>query len=260
MAQSGHRHPVGGDAQRPGVGLHDALRLAGGARGEQDVGRVVGGDGRRSFGDGGPVGVGRGRVEVVPGDGPLGDGVAGPRAGDHDRGRQVGEVDARGGERGDVVDPEEVGDGHQGPGAAAADDVDGLGALEPGVDRDERGARFPQAEGGDDPAHAVGRPDRHPVAGLDARRDQPGAEGPGRVLQLGEAQRHVAVDDGGGVGVALGRRGQQAGDRRGVERVGCSGGRGRHAAFVSSTFISRARLPPMILRTDSSGRPCSSFR
>ena len=31
--------------QRAGVGLHDALRRAGGARGEEDVGGVVGADG-----------------------------------------------------------------------------------------------------------------------------------------------------------------------------------------------------------------------
>ena len=40
-----HRHPVGGDEQGAGVGLHHALGRAGGAGGEEDVGRVVGADG-----------------------------------------------------------------------------------------------------------------------------------------------------------------------------------------------------------------------
>ncbi len=43
--ETGHRHPVGGDQQRPAVGLDDALGHPGRAGGEQDVGRVVGLDG-----------------------------------------------------------------------------------------------------------------------------------------------------------------------------------------------------------------------
>ena len=85
--------------------------------------------------------VGHPGQEVVPSNGALGRGAVG-----HDDRLQRRELDARRPEHGDVVGAEEVGDGDQGAGAAATQDVGRLDALEPGVHRDEDGAGLEQAE------------------------------------------------------------------------------------------------------------------
>ena len=98
-------------------------------------------------------------------------------------------------EHGHVVGAEEVGHRHQDPGPAPQQDVGGLGALEPGVDRDEHGAGLEEAQRGNDPLGAVERPDGHPVTRLDARGDQGGAEPAGLVDELGVGQPGRPVDD-----------------------------------------------------------------
>ena len=80
------------------------------------------------------------------------------------------------GEQRRVVGVEEPAHGEERPGAAAGEDVRGLGALEPGVHRHEHAARRRDAERGDDPLERVRRPHRDPVAALDAR----GERAPGR--------------------------------------------------------------------------------
>ena len=85
-------------------------------------------------------------------------------------------------------------------GAAAGEDVRRLGALEAGVHRDEHAARRRHAERGDDPLERVRRPDRDPVAGLDARRERArGAASATIAAQRGEVDPPAAVDHGFGV-------------------------------------------------------------
>ena len=169
--------------------------------------------------------------------------IPGPR-----RGLQVRQVGAGRLEHGDVVGVEEVRDGHEGPGPAAREDVGGLGALEPGVDRHEDGARLEEAEHGDDPLASCWAPRSPP--GRRARRPTP----PGRrrtcgpLEQLGLGEPDVAVDDG--------HRSPLLGGGREHRRDAVTAAADRVIAPPRpSTFISRARLPPMILRTISSGAP-----
>ena len=68
-----------------------------------------------------------------------------------------------------VVHAEEIADGAEQAGLALLEHVGGLGGLEARVQRDEHGAGGLQAEGRDDPARAVRRPDPDAVAALDAR-------------------------------------------------------------------------------------------
>ena len=156
-------------------------------------------------------------------------------------------------EQRDVVGAEEVGDRDEHPGAAASEDVGRLGPLEPRVDRDEHGAGLEQAEQRrrstrrcSAPRWRRGRPVRCPT------RRAPAPKRRASVEQLG-------------VGESSGRRRRPRGGRRSARpwRRSAPGCVGRSRAGVTagrrpSTFISRARLPPMILRTVSSGRPSSS--
>ena len=112
-----------------------------------------------------------------------------------------------------------------------------------------------QAERGHDPLGAVERPDGHPVARLDARGDQGGAEPAGPLDQLGVGEPACPPSTtAGSVTEPLGGGGDHRGDAG--PPAGASGA--HHRTTASSTFIRRARLPPMIFRTVSSGRPSSS--
>ena len=77
-----------------------------------------------------------------------------------------------------VVGAEEALHGEEHPGPGLAQDVGGLGPLEPGVQRHEHGAGAHRAQGGDHPLGAVRRPDGHPVATVDpVGHDGPGGRG-----------------------------------------------------------------------------------
>ena len=166
-AQVGPVAPVEVRAQRLAVRHHDALRAPGRARREHDVARIVGADRRDPRVE---IGVGHRAAavdEVVPADRR-----AVGLAGEQDRVLERGQVDAGAREQRRVVGVEEPAHGEQRAGAAALEDVRRLGAAEPGVDRHERRAGGRDAERGDDPLERVRRPDRDPVAALDARREQ----------------------------------------------------------------------------------------
>ncbi len=135
--EPGHRHPVGGDAQRAAVGHHDALGQPGRARGEEDVGRVVRARVRRCAGRPRRAESGRRPGQKLR---------PGHRTG---RWRRPGptttvverrQLDARALEHGHVVVPEEVGDGDHCAGSAPLQQLGRLGTLEPRVDRDEHPA------------------------------------------------------------------------------------------------------------------------
>ena len=117
-------------------------------------------------------------------------------------------------QRGQPVGAQEPARDEEDPGAAAADDVQGLGAGEPGADRHQGGARAERAERGEHPVAGVGRPDRDPVAGGHARGDERPADGGRPVVQLAVAEPGAA---------GLGQRGRVAEPPR---RAGQGGGNG----------------------------------
>ena len=246
--QPGHVHPVGGDTQRPAVGHDDTLRQPGRPRGEEDVRGVVGPQPLAPPVDLGTPLIGGSPEERGPGLGPVG----WPPARHHDR-LEVRELDVTGAQQGDVVGVEEVRDGDQHPGTAPGQDVRRLAALEAGVDGDQDGAGLEQAQRGHDPFGTVEGPDRHAVAGLDAGGHQGGAERPGRLEELGIAEAGRAILHGRALPEPAGGRREERRDgrRRAIPAPG-------HRAATSETFIRCARLPPMILRMDSSSRPSSS--
>ena len=248
-AQTGHGHPVRGHPERAGVGLHHALGDSGGARREQDVRAVIGAQGGGAPVDLRLAGLGGAAQERRPRLGARG----GRTIGHHDGG-EVREVRRVVRQQGHVVGAEEIGDRHQGPRPAPRQDGGGLGAFEARVHRHDRGPRLEQAEEGHDPLDAVGGPDRHAVAGLDAGRDQGGAEPAALPGQLGVGEAVVPVRDRQPVAEAVDRGREHR--RDGVAPPVAAGRHPRRTA--SSTFMRRARLAPMILRTDSSGSPSSS--
>ena len=169
-----HLGPGGEGPQGLPVGGHRPLGVAGGTRGEDQVGEVAAGD------RGGPPGghIGRARValleEHVPGHHGIalgrrrpGHGLVGPQ--DHHP-LEVGHP-LPGGyglvQHAGVVGPEEALDGEEEPGTRLAQDVCGLGPLEAGVQRHQHGAGADRAKGGDHPFSAVRGPDGHPVSPLD---------------------------------------------------------------------------------------------
>ena len=169
------------------VGGHRALGLARGARGEDDVGEVVGTDGV------GPLVRRRVRptARQIVGQ-PTMPAGASPRN-DDDLLERRGSGPAR--EERDVVVAEEAVDAEEDPSPAPAEDVRGLVTLEPGVERHEHGAGRQQAEGGDDPLLDVGCPDGDPIPRLDARRHGRTGRHLHGLAQLGKGQPHVAVDE-----------------------------------------------------------------
>src|SRR5665213_2110969 len=158
-------------------------------------------------------------------------------------------------QQGHIVGVEEVSDRHQDPGPTPPKDVSGLGPLEPRVHRYERGAGLEQSQGGHDPLGAVEGPDCNAVARLDARGDESGPELSGAVNEFPVVEPLPVLDDRGPVTEPLCGRGDHP--RYGDPLAGASGV--GHLATVSSMFIRRARLPPMIFRTVSSGSPSSSL-
>ena len=111
---------------------------------------------------------------------------------------------------------------------AAARHLQGIGELGQPVGRVDVDQHQPLARGGelgDQPFHAVGRPDAHAVALGQAQPGQAGAEGIdlGQELAPGPAHALFAEHHRGTVGVAIGRVGEQAVDGRvGQRNVGPS--------------------------------------
>ena len=208
-AQARHGDPVGGHDQGAAVRHDDALGDTGRPRREEDVGGIV----RAEGGAAAPY-VGhrfrRGPRQEVP---PRHGAAARTAMGGHDR-LERREGDARVLEHGHVVGAQEVGDGDEHPGPRPGQDVGRLGALEASVHRHEHRAGVEDAEHGDHPLGAVGTPDRHAVAGLDAGRHQGGAEAAGRLDQLGVGEARLPVEHGHPVGEALLRAGEHGRDGR----------------------------------------------
>ncbi len=213
--------PVPVAAHDLAVVQHHALRRARGARRGHDLAEVV-----RPYGErpllGGVVGdplpggehagrtqhagtahpLGGDRVEQLgkPGEGPPGPGLGvlavlpppGLPGRPGGRGEEVGE-------RGSAV---EIVAHDQHAGARPAQHLGGLDALVAGGQRHDHRAGVPDAVRADRPVHVVGPPDGHPVAKLDAERDQPLGDHGRTGAQLGERQPHVTVDDHREAGVA----------------------------------------------------------
>ena len=182
LVQADDLGPGGKGPQGLTVGGHRPLGVAGGPRGEDEVGEVAGGD------RGGPTGghVGGAQASLTQEDLPLDDRVAlggrPPRravtGAQHDHPLEVGHLGAgshRLVEQPRVVVAEEPLHGEEHPRPRLGQDVRRLRSLEPGVEGHQEGARPHRPEGGDDPLGAVGRPDRHPVAAV----DPVGHDGPG---------------------------------------------------------------------------------
>ncbi|RPK61814.1 hypothetical protein EES44_18375 [Streptomyces sp. ADI96-15] len=191
--------PLGGGPQQRrhlGVFDDDALGGAGGARGVDDVGRVLGAQGGAAFvlGErtgvaGGDGGTGLGVVERDPGQAGRGDGV---------RGR--------------------AGGGDQEGGGGVGEEGIGPGGRVPGIDREVRGARLHDREQrGDQRGGAL---QRHRDPGLRARAagDEVTREAVRVGVQLGVGEDGRAVADGRRVGVGGGPDGEEVGQGRAGRR------------------------------------------
>ena len=145
---------------------HGALGLAGRSRGEDDVGGVV-------RGHGGPAACHLPPVRVGGPGGELGERRA-PRprrsVQHHDllEGLEPGHV----GQQRHQVGAEQVGHGEEQAGPRGAQHVAGLLAAVSGVERHQHGTDGVDGEAGDHPCGAVGGPQGHAVAALDAARHE----------------------------------------------------------------------------------------
>ncbi len=162
------------------MGGHRSLRVPGRARGEDEVGHVSRGD--RGGAPGSHVGRADARLseEVLPVDRRLAaarTGTSRParrcalgRPQDHHP-LEIGQPAAVGHrllEQLRIVGPEKALDGEEQPGPRSAQDVGSLRTPVPGVERHQQGPGGHGPECGLDPLGAVGCPDGHPVAPLDA--------------------------------------------------------------------------------------------
>src|SRR5690606_7956586 len=93
----------------------------------------------------------------------------------------------------DVGRVEETLDRQQYARAALAEDVGRLLALEPGVERYDHAADRLEPDEPGDPLVDVGRPDGHPVAGLDPEGEERPAGGTTGLGEVPERQAGVAV-------------------------------------------------------------------
>ena len=189
--------PGAGHADGLSVGRHRALAAAGGAGREEDVGDVTGGDG---LGD--QVDLGRRHRPAVE----VG------QVAQLDDGQDRGEIAGRA-EVGDLGAAEEPVLHHDDAGAGAVDDVGDLVAGVAGVHRHQGAAGVRRGEGGDHPADAVGCPDAHAVAGLQAERDVASRGTPHPAQQLEERDHLVTLDVGRVVAEAVRRVAERGWDR-----------------------------------------------
>ena len=214
LTQAHDRGPGPEGSQRLAVGGHHPLGAARGARGEDEVAHVLRPHGERPRRRlGGVDGPGPG-AELPPPD--CGPGAAVP-ARQQDGLGQIAQVLA--GEHVRVVDAEEAAHGEEQARPRGPQDVGGLPPLEPGVEGHQHRPGPEGPEGGHRPLPGVGRPERHPVTGPDAR----GHEGPGDPRRLrrqsGEGPADVAVDERLGVAEPVGHLGHE-GRHRAPAQVG----------------------------------------
>ena len=125
---------------------------------------------------------------------------------------------------GRMVDAEKLTRHHDRRHLSSFDHIDGLGRRVAGVERDQHPARVLHAQCGDWPVMAVRRPDGHPVAGLEARRDKRCGELADTLEQLRVCQLDactpfapLTVDD-----RLLRRPGLRRADQRRGRRLGAS--------------------------------------
>ena len=213
---------------------HHALGPAGAA------GRIQ--DGRHVGVDDAVARCGRRSAQFVPahhaGAGQLGQGV--DLAGEHHVAQVVaaGERVAQGGEA--------LGRGHQHAHVAVLQDVADLFGLEDRVDRHEHAARRAGTEEGGDGVRALVEVDRDALAVLEAQRQQAGSEAAEFGVELGVALGGARERQRRGVGIALGRSGDQVVEQGGVVHGGRMSRRraGPHAADRSGAISGRRLTPP----------------
>ena len=185
-----------GEAQHAGVGLGGRRRVGAGAQ----VGVAVSGQGMSVAGGGGRLWrrqPGRRSVRRVDGDH-----AAQPRQG---LGRHVVQ-DAL------EVDALEARPEDQPVGLAAPQDVGHFQRAETSVDRQRQRAQPRAGQEGFDPGGAVGQPDGHALARLQAQAREPGGQRDGARAQLGGADGAVRVDQQGARGIGGGQRIQVSGE------------------------------------------------
>ncbi len=102
------------------------------------------------------------------------------------------------------VDAEELAHADQQRCLGSAEDVGGLARGVAGVQGYHDGARVVGGKARDHPVPRVRRPDRHPVARVDAKVDHRRGNPPDLGLQLGERQLAVVGDECGAVGEFVG--------------------------------------------------------
>ncbi|MNQ55716.1 hypothetical protein D3C85_698160 [compost metagenome] len=161
------------------VGAHDALGLAGGAGREQQIGQIPRPDRQR------PLAGSHATDHRAPGKkaGPVQvPGLLWLRRAEQRHMLQAGRAQGR--QLGLVINTQELALEQQHPGLATQQNIRGLGAFHAGVDRHQHGPCAMHAQGGNDPVTAVRRPDRHPLARLDAQRHQAAADRQGHGRQV----------------------------------------------------------------------------
>ncbi|MNF86991.1 hypothetical protein D3C84_694450 [compost metagenome] len=186
------------------VGAEHTLGIAGGARSEDQVAQAV------------AIQRGAALLQLLLVDFTGADqeafpiGSAGPRLLQHHALLQLRQIMPL--EQRRVVAAEELADAEQQARAAAAQDIGGLGALQTGAQRHQHHTSHQAAEGGDYPALTVGRPYRHPLAGLQTEGQQGTSGFTGALLQLGIGQLQAVVVDGDTFAIAAHGLGQGCGD------------------------------------------------
>ena len=190
---------------------HHAFRPAGRAGGEHDVGEILAAERRaqpeRLVGRNPATAI----QEIAPTQRPPGAAGLGHARGVEEHGeRQIGEVLRV--QQFRVAGAQELVHREEYPRAAAPQDIACLPALEPGVERDDRGARGLRPDRRDDPGRLIWRPDPHAITGANAGRKKGRRRLEARRLQAGKAQGKRAVLDGGRLPMTARRAGQDSGD------------------------------------------------
>ena len=96
---------------------------------------------------------------------------------------------------GRIVLPQKIANTKQHLGVAALKNIGRLGTLHASVQWHHHAAYGMRATGGDDPFMQIWGPDRHPVTGLHAQRNESGCRPSGCVQAIGVINRYRAVDD-----------------------------------------------------------------
>ena len=181
---------------------------------------------------------------------------------------RCGELGAQPGQRRRVVGAEELAHRERDARAAALEDVAHLVGLEARVHRHDRAAGAEDAERGDQPLVAVRRPDRDPLAALDARRASSAALHAPRVGdQLGERdaadrrrppprrRRSAPPRRRPSRGSIAQSRSPRVGTRRGHVSSGASDARNSRVRAARRRSAPRAPLPNGRIRAEKSVAP-----